>query len=299
MKSDTIYKRALNRTLELIEASELGPVLPSENAMRRSIGVSRTTVRKVVRTLVARGILVDEGGERRVARSVIAGDYYPEPETTPRPILVERQFMEWMLRGDAEPGMLINELELARQFGVATNSVREFLIRFSRFGFLEKRPSSGWLLKGFTEDFAMDLFEIRAMFELRSAQLFAAEPDLSPLWARLATLKAAHMQLLDEINTRYNDFSNIDDKFHRLVIQASPNRFIDDFYDIISFIFHYHYQWSKKDEKQRNEDAIREHLDYIEALECRDRRRIRRACERHLISARETLLRSMISTGAR
>ena len=50
--------------------------------------------------------------------------------------------MEWMLRGGANPGTLINELELARQFGVATNGIREFLIRFSRFG-----PPSTWAIR--------------------------------------------------------------------------------------------------------------------------------------------------------
>jgi DNA-binding GntR family transcriptional regulator len=43
--------------------------------------------------------------------------------------------------------MQINELELAREIGVGTSSVREFLIRFSRFGLIEKRPNSHWVLK--------------------------------------------------------------------------------------------------------------------------------------------------------
>ena len=47
---------------------------------------------------------------------------------------------------------------------------------------------------------------------------------------------------------------------------AGANRFIDGFYDLITLIFHYHYQWNKRDERQRNEVAIREHLTYIEAL---------------------------------
>ena len=174
--------------------------------------------------------------------------------------------MEWMLRGGAKPGTLINELELARQFGVATNGIREFLIRFSRFGLVEKKSNSGWLFKGFTEDFALELFEIRVMFELRSARLFAELPRESPLWAQLEALKRQHIDLLDNIDRRYHDFSSLDNRFHRLVNESSPNRFIDDFSDIITFIFHYHYQWNKADEKERNKAAIMEHLAYIEAL---------------------------------
>ena len=43
---------------------------------------------------------------------------------------------------------------------------------------------------------------------------------------------------------------------------------------MITFIFHYHYQWNKADEKQRNKIAILEHLACIEALQSQDRRKI-------------------------
>jgi DNA-binding GntR family transcriptional regulator len=206
---------------------------------------------------------------------------------------VEQQFMEWMLRGGAKPGTLINELELARQFGVATNGIREFLIRFSRFGLIEKKNNSGWLFNGFTEAFALELFEIRMMFELRSARLFAKLSSESPLWMRLESLKRQHIDLLINIDLRYHDFSSLDNRFHRLISESSPNRFIHDFSDIITFIFHYHYQWNKADERERNKAAITEHLAYIEALQSRDRRRIESACQKHLRSARHTLLRSL------
>jgi len=55
-------------------------------------------------------------------------------------------------------------------------------------------------------------------------------------------------------------------------------------------IFHYHYQWNKRDERQRNEVAIREHLAYFEALFSRDPQRARAACSRHLASAKHTML---------
>ena len=105
------------------------------------------------------------------------------------------------------------------------------------------------------------------------------------------------MALLAEIDARYHDFSDLDSRFHRLINAAAPNRFIDGFYDIITLIFHYHYQWNKRDERQRNEVAIREHLTYIDALSKPGPSRIERACRAHLASARETLIRSTAGTG--
>jgi len=295
MKPDTVYKRALNATLQLLGGNEFNAGLPSENQLRARIGVSRTTVRKVLLELTERGIVVDKGGVRVPGRPVGEDDRFTGAETTPRHEHVEQQFMEWMLRGDAKPGTLLNELEFARQFGVATNGIREFLIHFSRFGLVEKKSNSGWLFKGFTEQFALELFEVRMMFELRSAHLFAGLPDQSPLWSQLAALKDRHLELLDNIDTRFHDFSSLDNRFHRLIGESSPNRFIDGFYDIITFIFHYHYQWNKTDEKQRNRAAIIEHLAYIDALQSRNKRRIEYACRKHLQSARHTLVRSLAS----
>ena len=74
---------------------------------------------------------------------------------------------------------------------------------------------------------------------------------------------------------------------------AVPNRFIDSFYDLITLIFHYHYQWNKHDERQRNEVAIREHLDlYRRTAQARDSSIVELACRAHLASAKLTLLRS-------
>ena len=147
---------------------------------------------------------------------------------------VEKRFMEWMLRDNACPGTAINELELARQFGVATTGIREFLNRFQRFGLIEKRPNAGWVFKGFTARFALELFEIREMFEVRSAKAFAALPE-TLLFGSNSRRSARNISLCwaNSIQ-RFHDFSDLDSRFHRLITSASPNRFIDSFYDTIT-----------------------------------------------------------------
>lgn len=292
MKSDTVFKRAFNDALDLMAGLGPGATLPSENALGRQLGVSRTTVRKVLAELVERGSLRPGQASGTLNVAGTATRRFPDAETVPMSAVVERQFMEWMLRDNARPGTTINEVELARQFGVATTSIREFLNRFQRFGLIEKRPNAGWLFKGFTTNFALELFEIREMFELRSAKAFGALPDTSPLWRQLEALQKEHVALLADIGHRYHDFSSLDNSFHRLINSASPNRFIDSFYDIITLIFHYHYQWNKQDEQNRNEIAIREHLTYIDALFARNESIIELACRAHLASAKATLLRA-------
>ena len=291
MKTDALFKRAFNDAVDLVSDLRTGDQLPTETALSSQLGVSRTTVRKVLSELATRGVIAGTGQHRTVRRRTSARRF-PEQETMSAAAQVEKRFMEWMLRDDSRPGTIINELELARQFGVATTVVREFLHGFQRFGLIERRPKAGWLLKGFTLEFALELFEIREMFELRSARAFASLPETSPLWRQMEALRLEHLALLGEIDGRYHDFSGLDSRFHRLVNLAAPNRFIDGFYDIITLIFHFHYQWNKRDERARNEVAIREHLTYMDALRSRHIDIVELACRAHLVSARQTLIRS-------
>ena len=293
MKSDTLFKRAFNSAVDLLQVLGDGAPLPSESALSIELGVSRTTVRKVISVLFDRRAVSGSGSERRIRLTRNALRKFPEAETVPTADQVEGRFMEWMLLDDTPAGTLINELDLARRFGVATTSIREFLNRFQRFGLIERRANGGWVLNGFTLDFALELFEIREMFEVRSALHFGSLPEDAPVWRQMEALRLEHVALLKQIDRRYHDFSDLDSRFHRLVNSAAPNRFIDSFYDIISLVFHYHYQWNKHDERQRNEVAIREHLAYIDALQRRRPAQIERACRTHLASAKQTMIRSI------
>lgn len=294
MKKDTVFKRAFNDALDFLSTHDSKRFLPSEVSFARQLGVSRTTIRKVLSMLEEKGVVVTGENGRRLSRMNRFALRFPESETVPMSDQVEKLFMEWMLRDNASPGTLINERELARKFGIATTGIREFLNRFEHYGLIEKRPNAGWVFKGFTTEFALELFQIREMFELRSAKAFGALPKYSPLWWQIDALRLEHQDLLKEVDSRYQDFSDLDNRFHRLINSAAPNRFIDDFYDIISLIFHYHYQWNKKEERKRNEVAIREHLVYIDALKSKNAASIEQACRTHLSSAKQTLITAIL-----
>ena len=289
-RQNTVFKDAFNRCVASLEVNDL---LPSEPELSMRLGISRTTVRAILARLQELGLIEWNKRVKTVLRNPTPQDLFPDEETNSLFEIIERSFMRRILADDARPGMQINETELAREIGAGTTSVREFLIRFSRFGLIEKRPNSHWVLKGFTRNFALELSEVRDMFELRSAAAFAKLPADHPAFAELDQIRLEHEALLSDIAGRYRDFSALDEKFHLFVHRASMNRFITDFYDIIALVFHYHYQWNKASARQRNEHAIIEHLDYIDALKSRDPDAIEAACRVHLNTARETLLASL------
>jgi DNA-binding GntR family transcriptional regulator len=292
MKTDTLYKRTYNDALDLLQKVRPGECLPSEAQLCLVLDVSRSTVRKVLRALAEAGLISDPVAKRRLAKVPDGRDRFLDAETVSPSDRFEREFMSYILRGNARPGTFLNELDLARRFGVATTMVREFLNRFQRVGLIDKRPNGGWVFKGFTARFATELFEIREMFELRSARLLAGLPADDPIWATLCALREDHLALMARVDLDYARFPDLDSAFHRLVNSAHPNRFIEGFFDVITLIFHYHYQWNKADERERNTAALAEHMDYINALLSRDPARVERACMAHLASARNTLLRA-------
>ena len=293
MRGNSLFKRTYNRSLDLIGGMPLGAPMTSETQLAQTLGVSRTTVRAVLALMSETGLVTASEGRRRLARHPVAGDRFPEPQTESARTSVERQFMQWVLHGDLRPGQLIHCAELARKFNTSTTAIREYLTHFNHFGLIERRPNSAWVFNGITAAFATEIYEIREIFELRSAHRFASLPDDAPAWQELAAIEREHHTLMAEIDTRYRDFSRLDERLHRLIHEASLNRFMRDFYDVISMIFHYHYQWNKVDEKERNSAAIHEHLAYIAALRSRDVRLIDLRCRAHLRTARATLLRSI------
>ena len=297
MKPNTVFKRAYNRGLTRLRHYAIASDIGSEPSWSQALAVSRTTVRAIILRIRGRGTDAYDGRRKVLLRPPVPADFYPEVETEQVGAIVEKRFMKWILHGDCKPGQQINALELSRQFGVSTSAIRDYLNRFPRFGLLERGPSGSWVFKGFTEDFAEELCEVRAMFELRSALRFISLADDEPAWAELSRIRDDHLALIDEADSQFADFSELDERLHRCINDASRNRFIVSFYDVISMIFHYHYQWNKRDESQRNIAAMREHLAYIDALQRRDASAVAQSCHAHMATARLTLLSSIPRVG--
>ena len=290
MKPNTVFKSAYNRGLSRLQRLPIASAIGSEPAWSRALAVSRTTVRSIFARFAAAGLITDEGRPRVVSRHPAPADFYPDIETRRGGAVVETRFMYWILHEDCRPGQSINVPELSRQFGAPPAAVTHYLNRLRQSGLLARNAGGDWVLRGFTEEFAEELCELRTMFELHSAQRFITLSAEDPAFEELSRIKQDHLALLGQAETRYTEFSALDERLHRCVNDASRNRFIRGFYDMISMIFHYHYQWNKNDEKKRNIAAIHEHLSYIDALQGRVASAVITTCNTHMATARSTLL---------
>lgn len=291
-RAPTVSRRSVNVLLDHIAASvEVGEALPTEHRLAALGEGSRSAVRSAIAHFFERG-LISGMKERRLLRKPLQADYFDVADLQSGTERVRQVLMELIYQGDWPPGTEFSEAHLARAAGVSTISVREFLIGFSRYGLIGKKPQGGWRLCAFDRAFAMEVAEVRQMFELAAIERFATLAADDPAHAELERLIARHEQLGAVMPARHQDFPALDRDFHTFLIGSLHNRFAQDFYDIVSLVFHYHYQWDKGTERARNEHAVHEHLDILQALARRDTAAALEGMRVHLASARSTLLQA-------
>ncbi len=291
------FIEAHNKFLAICAEMEVGDSLPSENALATTLDVSRTVVRRVLAKLDEQKIVSINGKKRTLLRLPKEDDTLSTLPTLLGIDELETKFLDWVLRMDVPQGEVLNVTKLSKFFTVAPHTLQEFFSSLSRFGIVVRRPKGGWVLHGFTPDYAVELSDFRTLLELNSVKQLIALPAQHQIWCDLDTLEEQHQHLLRRIDTGFHDFSQLDEKFHATINSVVTNRFVNEFQKVISLIFHYHFQWNKSDERLRNEAAINEHIAYIEALRSRDLETAQNAALRHLTTSKKTLLKSLEANG--
>lgn len=292
-KPATVFKRCTNFLLQhLAEHVAVGEPLPTEQHLTTICQGSRTAIRSAIAYLATRGLIASLA-DRLLLRKPIPGDYFDVAELQSGADRIQQVLMERVYQRDMPPGAEFSEAELAREAGASTVSVREFLIGFARFGLIEKKPRGGWRLCAFDLSFATELADMRRMFELAAVAKFGELPPTDPAYKELARLIAQHEKLEAKIESRHSAFPALDREFHTFLIGLLNNRFAQGFYDIVSFVFHYHYQWDKRSEKGRNQYALQEHLLILRALAAHDVPQALTYMQEHLASSRRTMLEAI------
>ena len=292
-RTDARFRTAYNQALDLLSGLPAQGSLPSETTLADQLKVSRTIVRTVLKTLDEAQVIQWHGREKRLLRPPIPADRLPTRDEYISLEELEGRFLDWVLRFDVPAETPLNVAQLAKRFSVAPHILQEFLAGLGNFGLVDRRPRGGWLLKGFTADYAVELSEFRALLEVNAVRTLVGLPRDHSVWEALDTLENQHLSLLSRIETDYHDFSRLDGQFHATINSVVQNRFVVDFQKVISLIFHYHYQWDKRMERTRNEAAIGEHLEIVRALRRRDTDSAERAAMAHLLTSKETLMSSL------
>ncbi|PWC21662.1 GntR family transcriptional regulator [Brenneria roseae subsp. roseae] len=294
-RTSTLRHSVINQFIEAISLGHITSPLPSQSTLADMFNISRTTVIHVLSYLMEQGVLQQAGGKYAIARQptdadgfdVISGTMDEQTE------LFESRFYHMINQRQILPGDTITELQLARQCNVRPVVVREFLLRFSRYDLMESVRRGHWKMKQFDQEYAEKLFELREMLEVHALNCFMNLSDSDSRWITVRELLENHRHLRNTINQNYRMFSLLDQQLHMLLISAANNPFFDQMSEIISVIFHFHYQWDDRALKQRNTLAVEEHLAILSAMACRDRSLAMRELRQHLDTAKQSMIQSI------
>lgn len=130
---------------------------------------------------------------------------------------VHRALRDRIVRGELMPGARISETELAAEFAVSRQPVREAFIKLAEENLLEIRPQRGTLVRRISLPEVLAAQFVREAVEADIVRIFAADPAPEPL-SRLEQLLSEQIATADDPDP--TAFVALDETFHRVMAQA-------------------------------------------------------------------------------
>lgn len=294
-RSQNLRHNVINQVIDDMARGHIPSPLPSQSALAEMYNISRTTVRHILVHLRECGVLTQVGSDYVIVRKPGQEDGFTcsSAPMAEQNRIFEQAFFSMINQRQLRAGETFSELQLARAAGVSPVVVREYLLKFGRYDLIQSEKRGQWSMKQFNQAYAEQLFELREMLETHALQHFLNLPDDDPLWLQARTLLERHRMLRDSIGSSFRMFSQLDRDFHALLLSAAGNIFFNQSLEIISVIFHFHYQWDESDLKQRNIIAVDEHMTILSALICRSDLDATLALRNHLNTAKQSMIRSI------
>lgn len=297
-RSQNLRHNVIRQVIDGIMNGHICSPLPSQVLLAETFNISRTTIRHTLAHLCQRGVLEKVNDNYVIVRLPEGSDGFEcvNQSLEEQSRIFEKTFYQLIHQKKLHAGAAFTELELSRVAGVSPVVVREFLLRFSRYNLIDSMKRGQWCMKKLDQDYAEQLFELRQILETHALARFINLPSHDSRWLQAKELLNSHRQLMEKIGINYHQFSQLDRDFHRLILSAANNPFFDQSLEIISVIFHFHYQWDEADLKQRNIVAIEEHMRILSSLICRHDEEATLALLRHLDTAKKSMIRSINQT---
>jgi DNA-binding GntR family transcriptional regulator len=294
-RSQNLRQNVINQMLEGIAKRHIRSPLPPQAALAEMFNISRTTVRHTLQHLHERGVLDKVDETYVIVRDPSDEDGFNAltPPIDQQALQFEQTFFNLINQRQLMPGDTFSELQLAQQVKVSPIVVREFLLRFMRYDLLEPVRRGQWRMKKFDQKYAENLFELREMLETHALTRFLNLPSQDERWMQARDLLDRHRSMRDTIASNYRHFAALDKEMHTLILSAANNPFFNQSLEIISVIFHSHYQWDETDLKHRNIVALEEHMAILTALISRQDVEALCALHNHLGTAKTSMIRSI------
>ena len=127
-----------------------------------------------------------------------------------------RLLRERIIRNDIEPGVRISESEIAAEYSVSRQPVREAFIKLAEEGLVEIRPQRGTFVRKIATAAVMDARFVREAIEADIAGHLAVQAD-----AQIVTRLRSEIVLQKGALDDHARFMELDDRFHALLAECA------------------------------------------------------------------------------
>ncbi|HET9015259.1 MAG TPA: GntR family transcriptional regulator [Thermomicrobiaceae bacterium] len=216
-----------------------------------------------------------------------------EGAATGGPVLSEaayHQIKRAIIRCELEPGRPVTEEQLAARYGVGRAAVRAALKRLFQEQLIQNPTRNRYVIAPITLRHITELFDVRLLLEPASARL-AAGRVAPELLARLRELSGSRYVVGDHDSA--TAFLSVNTEFHALVAEASGNQLlaglVRDLLDKVERVQHLGHLL-----RDRNEAAVHEHHELVEALAVGDGPRAERVMADQIRDARAFVIEALM-----
>lgn len=191
-----------------------------------------------------------------------------------------------IVTGVLQAGEELNQVELARRFGISRVPVREAIRLLEAAGLVISQPHRRTVVSALTPSSLGEVFDVRVYLESRA--LAAAGPRLGP--ADLDELDGLLAQMEGE--TDYRNWTRLNDQFHDTLYRPSGMEFVR----LLIRQLRQHverYFWAGGHVVRRYPEANAEHRRILAACRARDLPRAQEALDAHLRATLRSLSRAL------
>ncbi len=195
--------------------------------------------------------------------------------------------------GKISPGERIKEEDIAKKLGVSRTPVREAIRKLESLGFVEKRKTSGYIVRSFTRDDVEEIYGIMGILEEYALILALENVDKKKL-EKLRDLLKAQEEALSSGDMR--KVVRLNNRFHDLLYGLCGRKRLIALINYFRELFNIFRRWLLI-EKDSAIAALGDHKRIVELLEAGDRRRLRMAVRSHIERGKKLTLKKLEEVG--
>ncbi|MBL4613915.1 MAG: GntR family transcriptional regulator [Magnetovibrio sp.] len=186
--------------------------------------------------------------------------------------------LERIISGQLPAGTVLAEKRLAEELGVSRTPMHEAIRDLIKDGFVHQIKNHRPTVSRFTAQDVFEIFEMRALLEGEAAYLAAQRIDRTTLKDLRET--GMHFENISYSCSRIKAWADYEDDFHNCIAKASGNKRL--YQGVVRVRLSHRALNVHIMGSDSIQDALHQHFEILDALDCRDGARARTAMRNHI-----------------